>query len=129
MTAQDLLQVRISVLGPVRAWVDGQPVDLAGPKQRSVLVRLVLAHGQVVSVDRLIEDLWEGEPPPKALAALQAYISHLRRVLEPGRQRRAAAQVIVSAAPGYCLRLPEAAVDVWSVEAKTVAAESHSELL
>ena len=68
MTAQDLLPVRISVLGPVRAWVGGEPVDLAGPKQRSVLVRLVLAHGDVVSVDRLIEDLWAGEPPPKALA-------------------------------------------------------------
>ncbi|MHA3022921.1 BTAD domain-containing putative transcriptional regulator [Mycobacterium sp. BMJ-28] len=113
----------------MRAWVNGAPADLGGPKQRAVLARLVLAHGQVVSVDRLIEDLWEGEPPPKALAALQAYISHLRRVLEPGRQRRAAAQVIVSAAPGYCLRLPEAAVDVWSAEAKTVAAETHSDLL
>lgn len=133
--------VRICVLGPIRAWVHGEPaglseatgefrpVDLGGPKQRAVLARLVLAHGQVVSVDRLIEDLWEGEPPPKALAALQAYISHLRRVLEPGRQRRAAAQVIVSAAPGYCLRLPEDAVDVWALEAKTVAAESRSDQL
>lgn len=133
--------VRICVLGPVRAWVHGEPagrseatgefkpVDLGGPKQRAVLARLVLAHGQVVSVDRLIEDLWEGEPPPKALAALQAYISHLRRVLEPDRQRRAAAQVIVSAAPGYCLRLPDDAVDAWSVEAKTIAAESQSDLL
>jgi DNA-binding SARP family transcriptional activator len=127
MTAQDLPSVRISVLGPVRAWVDGQAVDLAGPKQRSVLVRLVLAHGDVVSVDRLIEDLWAGEPPPKALAALQAYISHLRRVLEPGRERRAAAQVIVSAAPGYCLRLPDEAVDVWSLESRIAAAEDHSD--
>lgn len=127
MKAQDLLPVRISVLGPVRAWVNGEPVDLAGPKQRSVLVRLVLAHGEVVSVDRLIEDLWAGEPPPKALAALQAYISHLRRVLEPGRERRAAATVIVSAAPGYCLRLPDEAVDVWSLEAGIAAAELHSD--
>lgn len=127
MTAQDLLPVRISVLGPVRAWVGGELVDLAGPKQRSVLVRLVLAHGDVVSVDRLIEDLWAGEPPPKALAALQAYISHLRRVLEPGRERRAAARVIVSAAPGYCLRLPDEAVDVWSLETRIAAAEQHSD--
>lgn len=127
MKAQDLLPVRISVLGPVRALVEGQPVDLAGPKQRSVLVRLVLAHGDVVSVDRLIEDLWAGEPPPKALAALQAYISHLRRVLEPGRERRAAARVIVSAAPGYCLRLPDDAVDVWSLEARIATAEHCGE--
>lgn len=127
MMAHDQPAVRISVLGPVRAWVNGQPVDLAGPKQRSVLVRLVLAHGDVVSVDRLIEDLWAGEPPPKALAALQAYISHLRRVLEPGRARRAAATVIVSAAPGYCLRLPEDAVDIWSLEARIAAAEQRTD--
>lgn len=121
--------VRICVLGPIRAQVAGHQVDLGGPRQRAVLARLVLAHGQVVSVDRLIEDLWAGEPPPKALAALQAYISHLRRLLEPGRERRAAAQVIVSAAPGYCLRLPDDAVDVWSVEAKIIAAEARSDLL
>lgn len=127
MTAQDASAVRISVLGPARAWVDERQVDLAGPKQRSVLIRLVLAHGEVVSVDRLIEDLWAGEPPPKALAALQAYISHLRRVLEPGRARRAAARVIVSAAPGYCLRLPEGAVDVWALEAAIAAAEQRGD--
>lgn len=127
MTAHDSPAVRVCVLGPVRAWVGGQPVDLAGPKQRSVLVRLVLAHGEVVSVDRLIEDLWAGEPPPKALAALQAYISHLRKVLEPGRERRAAARVIVSAAPGYCLRLPDESVDVWSLEAGITAADQRSD--
>ena len=73
----------------------------------------MLAQGHVVSVDRLIEDLWHGEPPPKALSALQAYVSHLRRVLEPDRQRRAPATVIVSEAPGYRLRLPVDAVDAW----------------
>ncbi|MGW0157888.1 BTAD domain-containing putative transcriptional regulator [Mycobacterium sp. NPDC003323] len=123
MIEHDFPAVRIRVLGPVRAEVDGRAVDLGGPKQRSVLLRLVLAHREVVSVDRLIEDLWAGEPPPKALAALQAYISHLRRVLEPGRQRRAPARVIVSAAPGYCLRLPDACVDVWALEAGFAAAE------
>lgn len=123
MRAQVPFPVRVTVMGPLRAWVNGTPVDLGGPKQRSVLLRLVLAHGEVVSVDRLIEDLWAGEPPPKALAALQAYISHLRRVLEPGRERRAPARVIVSAAPGYCLRLPDGAVDVWALEAGFAAAE------
>lgn len=119
--------MRVGVLGQVRAWVGGQQVDLAGPRQRSVLARLVLAHGEVVSVDRLIEDLWAGEPPPKALAALQAYISHLRRILEPGRERRATARVIVSAAPGYCLRLPDEAVDVWSLQARIAAAEQQQD--
>ncbi|OBG81039.1 transcriptional regulator [Mycobacterium sp. E802] len=114
--------VRVRVLGPVAAWVGDDPVDLGARLQRALLARLVAAHGHTVSVDRLIEDLWEGEPPPKALSALQVYVSHLRRALEPGRQRRAPAQILVSAAPGYCLRLPVEAVDSWRFEAKVAVA-------
>ncbi|HTM84216.1 MAG TPA: BTAD domain-containing putative transcriptional regulator, partial [Mycobacterium sp.] len=120
-------QVHVTVLGPVRARVGDGPADLGARRQRSLLARLVLAHGHAVSVDRLIDDLWEGEPPPKALAALQVYISHLRRALEPGRQRRAPARVVVSVAPGYCLRLPVEAVDSWWFEAKVTEAQGESD--
>ncbi|SIS17404.1 BTAD domain-containing putative transcriptional regulator [Williamsia sterculiae] len=101
----------------MHAEIDGRTVDLGGPRQRALVARLVVARGQVVSTDRLIDDLWEGEPPPKALAALQVHISHLRRLLEPTRVRRAPARVIVSTAPGYALHLPDSAVDVWAFEA------------
>ncbi|SUA03041.1 transcriptional regulator, SARP family [Mycolicibacterium fortuitum] len=119
--------VRVRVLGPVAAWVGDDPVDLGARLQRALLARLVAAHGHTVSVDRLIDDLWEGEPPPKALSALQVYVSHLRRGLEPGRQRRAPARILVSAAPGYCLRLPVDAVDSWQFEAKVTAAYQESD--
>lgn len=119
--------VRVRVLGPVAAWVGDDPVDLGARLQRALLARLVVAHGHTVSVDRLIDDLWEGEPPPKALSALQVYVSHLRRGLEPGRQRRAPARILVSAAPGYCLRLPVDAVDSWQFEAKVTAAYEESD--
>ncbi|MDV3126618.1 AAA family ATPase [Mycobacterium sp. 21AC1] len=127
MTVGDNSTVRISVLGPIRVWVAGDPVELGGRRQRSVLARLAIAHGQVVSVDRLIDDLWEGEPPPKALASLQAYISHLRRMLEPDRAPRTVARIIVSAAPGYCLGLPADAVDAWHFESKVAVAEDKSD--
>ncbi|QRY46765.1 AAA family ATPase [Mycolicibacterium boenickei] len=119
--------VRVRVLGPVQAWVGDDPVDLGARLQRALLARLVAAHGHTVSVDRLIDDLWEGEPPPKALSALQVYVSHLRRALEPGRERRAPARILVSAAPGYCLRLPVDAVDSWQFEAKVTAAYEESD--
>lgn len=119
--------VRVTVLGPVQAWVGDDPVDLGARMQRALLARLVAARGHTVSVDRLIHDLWEGEPPPKALSALQVYVSHLRRVLEPDRQRRAPARILVSAAPGYCLRLPDNAVDSWRFEAKVAAAQEESD--
>lgn len=120
-------QVRVEVLGAVRAWTGGDPIDLGSRLQRALLARLVVARGGTVSVDRLIDDLWQREPPPKALSALQVYVSHLRRALEPGRQRRAPAQILVSTAPGYCLRLPVDAVDSWRFEAKVTAAYDESD--
>src|SRR5690349_5462067 len=105
------------VLGPFEVEVDGGgAVDLGGPRQRAVLALLLSARGEVVSVDRMIDDLWRGEAPPRAIASLQAYVSNLRRLLEPGRERRAAARLLVSAPPGYAIRLPDEAVDAWRFE-------------
>ncbi|WP_426514290.1 BTAD domain-containing putative transcriptional regulator [Dactylosporangium sp. McL0621] len=105
------------MLGPLWIEVGGVPADAGGPRQRAVLARLVAAGGHVVPTDRFIDDLWQGEPPPKALAALQVYISNLRRALEPGRAPRTPAAVVVSVAPGYALRLPDERVDSWRFEA------------
>jgi len=108
--------VVIRVLGSFAAELGGEPVPLGGPRQRGVLALLVAARGQVVSVDRMVEDLWRGEPPSRALASLQAYVSNLRRLLEPGRPPRTPARLLVSASPGYALRLPPGAVDAWRFE-------------
>ncbi|MDP9819008.1 BTAD domain-containing putative transcriptional regulator [Spirilliplanes yamanashiensis] len=98
--------VTVGVLGPVVAAVGGCEADLGGPRPRAVLARLAVAGGEVVSTDRLVHDLWDAaEAPAKALAVLQVHVSHLRRALEPGRARRAPATVLVSAAPGYALRV------------------------
>ncbi|QKG18588.1 AfsR/SARP family transcriptional regulator [Actinomadura verrucosospora] len=108
--------VFIRVLGAFATEVDGESVHLGGPRQRGVLALLVAARGQVVPVDRMIEDLWRGEPPARALTSLQAYVSNLRRLLEPGRPPRTPARLLVSAAPGYALRLPPESVDAWRFE-------------
>ena len=108
--------VRIRVLGPIEVDVAGRPVDPGGPRQRAVLALLLVGRGEVVPVDRMIEQLWRGEPPPRAIASLQAYVSNLRRLLEPHRPQRAPATLLVSRAPGYALRLPADAVDAWRFE-------------
>ncbi|GAA4503725.1 hypothetical protein GCM10023191_056910 [Actinoallomurus oryzae] len=108
--------VFIRVLGAFAAEVNGAAVPLGGPRQRGVLALLVSARGQVVPVDRMIEDLWRGEPPSRALMSLQAYVSNLRRLLEPGRPPRTPARLLVSASPGYALRLPPESVDAWRFE-------------
>lgn len=101
----------IRVLGSLEAETNETPITLGGPRQRALLALLVVARGQVVSVDRLIEDLWGGEPPAQALKTLQSYISNLRKLLEAGRAPRAHPKLLVSTAPGYALRLPEEALD------------------
>ncbi|MFE5560078.1 BTAD domain-containing putative transcriptional regulator [Streptomyces sp. NPDC056544] len=108
--------VHIRVLGSFTAERDGEAIPLGGHRQRSVLALLVAARGRVVSVDRMIEELWQGAPPARAVASLQAYVSNLRRLLEPGRAPRTPARLLVSAPPGYALRLPEDAVDAWRFE-------------
>lgn len=104
------------MLGPLTAEVDGTPAELGGPRQRAVLALLLTARRETLSADRMIDDLWHGAPPPRARASLQAYVSHLRRELEPGRSRRAPARLLVSTPPGYACHLPEEAVDAWRFE-------------
>lgn len=106
-----MLEVR--AFGSVRAHLDGQALDLGGPRQRAVLGRLVTAGRRTVSTDRFLEELWSGEPPRSAGGVLQAYVSRLRSALEPHREKRRPATVLVSRAPGYALALPVEAVDTW----------------
>jgi DNA-binding SARP family transcriptional activator len=106
--------VRVGVLGPVAAWVDGAEAALGGPRQRAVLARLVAARGRTVTADRLVEDLWD-EPPVGALAALRTFVAALRRGIEPGRPSRTPARRLVTDGPGYALRDVE--VDAWAFEA------------
>src|SRR6476620_1231399 len=97
--------VEFAVLGPLEVRRDGQTLDLGGPKQRAVLAFLLTHRREPVSLDRMIDQLWGEDAPPKATASLQAYVSNLRRALEPDRAPRAPARILVSRPPGYALDL------------------------
>ena len=73
--------VQFGILGPLEVLVDGEPVALGGPRQRAVLVRLLFDAGRVVSSERIIDDVWDGRPPPSAAKTLQKYVSELRKLL------------------------------------------------
>ncbi|MHB9858624.1 BTAD domain-containing putative transcriptional regulator [Streptomyces sp. YIM S03343] len=126
--------VHIRVLGPLEADVGGRAVGLGAPRQRAVLALLTAARNRVVSVDRMTDELWRGAPPAKATVSLHAYVSNLRRLLEPRRPPRTPAGVLVTTPPGYALRLPPDAVDAWRFElwvsrARTAPAAQARELL
>ncbi|GAB7004035.1 hypothetical protein JCM18899A_15070 [Nocardioides sp. AN3] len=115
-----------SVLGQVEVSLDGTPVDLGTPKQRALVAALALSRGRAVSVDGIVDLLWGASPPSGVNATLQAYVSQLRRVLEPHRERRAPATVLVTVAPGYALRLAPDGLDADRFE--TTVIDVHTAL-
>jgi DNA-binding SARP family transcriptional activator len=92
------------VLGPLEVLRSGRAVPLGGPRQRAVLALLLLEAGRVVSMDRLGEEVWGGDPPGEWANTLQTYVFHLRQALEPDRARGGAGGVLVTSGRSYLLR-------------------------
>jgi DNA-binding SARP family transcriptional activator len=101
----------VQILGPLRVLRGGVELDLGRPKQRLLFAVLAVAGGETVSVDRLVDELWGNDPPPRVASSLQAYVSKLRQVLEPHRPARSAPQVLVTRTPGYSLALDPGQLD------------------
>jgi DNA-binding SARP family transcriptional activator len=96
--------VEFRVLGPVEATVEGRPIPLPAAKPRALLALLLLSRNRVVSVGRLLEELWGDEPPETATKALQGYVSQLRKSLGPDR--------VLTKPPGYSLRIEDGELDL-----------------
>ena len=99
------------MLGPLEVLRSGRAVPLGGPRQRAVLALLLLEAGRAVSMDRLGEDVWGGDPPEEWANTLQTYVFHLRQALEPDRARGAAGGVLVTSGRGYLLRVGREQLD------------------
>ncbi|WP_172835285.1 AfsR/SARP family transcriptional regulator, partial [Mycobacterium gordonae] len=69
------------VLGPLQLLVNGEPVAVGAAKQRAVLAVLLIDRNRPVSVDSLIDAVWDGSPVPAARTSIQSHISNLRRLL------------------------------------------------
>jgi DNA-binding SARP family transcriptional activator len=91
------------ILGPLEVSDETGLVALGGPRQRALLAILVLEAGRLVSTDRLVDLLWEREPPKTATASLQNSVGRLRRAL--------GADVIGTRAPGYVLDVAPSQID------------------
>jgi class 3 adenylate cyclase len=97
-------QLELRLLGPLEVSSGGRAVSLGGPKPRALLAVLALDLGRVVSVDRLVEELWPGAPPETAAHAVQVYVSQLRKAL--------GGDALPRKGPGYSLDLDPDRVDV-----------------
>jgi len=100
--------VEVRLLGPLEVGVSGRRLELRRQKQRALLALLALRAGEVVSTDRLVEELWGGEPPKAAVGSLQNLVSELRKTVAP--------ELIVTRPPGYVLGLDRDSVDAHRFE-------------
>src|SRR4051812_43018033 len=111
----------LRLLGPVELiGHDAVPVVVSAPKRRCVLAALALELNRVVPVERLVDVLWDGEPPPRARTALQGHVSALRKVLHP-RMR------LVTRDPGYVLLADRDTVDVYRFHDRVAEAAADAD--
>ncbi|MBY5161309.1 BTAD domain-containing putative transcriptional regulator [Salsipaludibacter albus] len=97
--------MRVGALGPFRIAVDGELLELAGRRRRRLAAALVLGSGRPVSIDRLVEVVWQGRPPSRPRRALRTQVYRLRRELGDAADR------LETAEPGYRLRLRDEELD------------------
>ncbi|MGO9925468.1 MAG: BTAD domain-containing putative transcriptional regulator [Mycobacterium sp.] len=98
------------VLGPLLMTSHGVRVPVGAPKQRAVLAMLLINRNRPVSVDSLINAVWDEDPVPAARTSIQAHVSNLRRLLRSAGVDPY--QVLASAPPGYQLSVAEADCDL-----------------
>jgi DNA-binding SARP family transcriptional activator len=94
------------ILGPLEVRSADRLVPLRGARQRELLAVLLLHANETVSSDRLIDELWEDDPPPTAAKMIQNAVSQLRKLLEPDGE-----QLLVTRSPGYLLRVAPGELD------------------
>ena len=96
------------ILGPLEVWDGGCEVPLGGHKPRALLALLLLHPNEVVSADRLIDELSSEDSPERAGAALRVNVSRLRKAL--------AQDVLTTRSPGYVIRVEPDDLDLHRFE-------------
>lgn len=97
-------RVEFRLLGPLEVSEHDRPLELGGVKQRSLLAALLLEANELVSTDRLIDQLWGAAPPIAGVKTVQVYVSRLRKLLGQDRLK--------THSPGYVLRVEAAELDL-----------------
>ncbi|MEU9255207.1 BTAD domain-containing putative transcriptional regulator [Streptomyces sp. NPDC048270] len=101
--------MRYAILGTTQAMRDdGTPVAVGGARLRALLTALALRPGRAVPVHLLVAEVWDGDRPADAPAALQALVARLRRALGH--------EAVRSAEGGYLLAAAREDVDLYRFE-------------
>jgi WD40 repeat protein/DNA-binding SARP family transcriptional activator/energy-coupling factor transporter ATP-binding protein EcfA2 len=96
------------VLGPLEVSRNGTPIRLGGERQRALLALLLVHANELITTDRLVEELFGGELSEGAVGAVRVAVSRLRRLLENGDGGSA----LATAPGGYVLQTEPEQLDV-----------------
>ncbi|MFG2980217.1 BTAD domain-containing putative transcriptional regulator [Streptomyces sp. NPDC048258] len=101
--------MRYAILGTTQVIRDdGTPVAVGGARLRALLTGLALRPGRAVPAHLLVAEVWDGDPPADAVAALQALVARLRRALGH--------EAVRSAEGGYQLAADREDIDLYRFE-------------
>ena len=87
------------ILGPLEVADGDRQLQVGGTRERALLAILLVHAGEVVSADRLIEELWGSDLPGNPSNALQVVVSRVRKALEGS----AGPSRLITRKPGYLL--------------------------
>lgn len=104
--------VEFRILGPLEASDAGRPLRLGGPKQRALLALLVLSANEVVTTERLVDELWGEDAPPTAAKIVQNSVSQLRKLLDGEGAHDQGAGAVITRDGGYALRVRPGELDL-----------------
>ena len=107
------------LLGPLEVGHGGEQAVIRPGRQEIVLCVLLLNANRVVSIDRLIDAVWDTEPPATARTQVQICVSALRANL--GGIGLPAS--IVTKAPGYLMRVADGELDAQVFTSHVAAAD------
>ncbi len=92
--------LELGILGPFEVRLNGsKPLAVGGLRQRALLAILLLHANEVVSTDRLVDQLWGERPPATAVHTVQVFVSRLRGALKSAGDR------LVTVSPGYVIEV------------------------
>jgi DNA-binding SARP family transcriptional activator len=98
--------MRFRVLGPMQVWHGDGWTTIRAAQPRIVLAVLLTQTGQVVSADRLVDELWGEHPPRTALNTIQGYVARLRKLLGDEPETR-----LLTRDRGYLLEIADGSLD------------------
>ena len=115
-----ITEADVRILGPLEVEVSGRPVSLRSPSQRRLLLRLVIDAGHLVSLDSIIDGMWEELPPTDPTSTVRYHISKLRKAL--GKK-----ELIETTGTGYLLAVDADSVDAHSFDRLVTNATASSD--